>query len=106
MLRDKLIDTAVKFGIDEQLRNMRAALPSQRRGRVTEQNLRLLLTYALTEDSNCIDIGAYRDRILAEMLRVAPQRVLFGDSSQRNGSEQEVDGGIVVYHFASRRPSL
>ena len=73
MLRDILIDTAARLGIDDQLRSIRAALyPSHRRNRIDGQNMRLLLESVLTEDSNCVDIGAYRGRVLAEIVRLAP----------------------------------
>ncbi len=74
MLRDKLIDTATRLGVDDQLRRMRAAMvPRYRHDRVESDNLRKLLKSVLKEDSNCIDIGAYRGRVLAEILRVAPR---------------------------------
>lgn len=74
MLRDKLIDTATRFGFDAQLRRMRAAvLPRYKHDRVESENLRKLLRSVLKEDSNCIDIGAYRGRVLAEILQVAPR---------------------------------
>lgn len=74
MLRDILIDTATKLGIDDQLRSIRAALyPSHRRNRIDVQNMRLLLESVLTEDSNCVDIGAYRGRVLTEIVRLAPR---------------------------------
>ena len=73
MLRDILINTADKLGIDGQLRSIRAALyPSHRRNRIDGQNMRLLLESVLAEDSNCVDIGAYRGRVLAEIVRLAP----------------------------------
>ncbi len=73
MLRDKLIDTATRLGVDDQLRRMRAAvLPRYKHDRVESENLRKLLKSVLKEDSNCIDIGAYRGRVLAEILHVAP----------------------------------
>ena len=73
MLRDRLIDTAVRLGIDDQLRTIRATLhPVYRRQRSDNQNLRLLLQSSLTEYSNCVDVGAYRGRVLAEIVRVAP----------------------------------
>ena len=73
MLRDRLIDTAIKLGIDDQLRGIRATLyPVYRRQRSDTQNLRLLLQSTLTAYSNCVDIGAYRGRVLTELLRVAP----------------------------------
>ncbi len=74
MIRERLIDTAMRLGIDEPLRNIRAAISPQYRGqRAEKQQLRLLLETMLTETSNCIDIGAYRGRVLSEILRVAPR---------------------------------
>lgn len=73
MLRDKLIDTATRLGIDNQLRSIRATLsPKYRHDRDEGMRLRLMLEASLTENSNCIDIGAYRGNVLAEILRVAP----------------------------------
>lgn len=72
MIRERLIDTAVKLGIDDQLRSLRDVMPGQKRNRITEQNVRLLLSFALAENANCIDIGAYRGKVLSEILRVAP----------------------------------
>lgn len=74
MLRDLLIDTAVRLGIDDQLRSIRAALhPHYKHDRIEIELIRALLASALTEDSNCIDIGAYRGRILTELVRAAPK---------------------------------
>jgi FkbM family methyltransferase len=74
MLRDRFIDTAIKLGIDAPLRELRATLhPTYRRQRVDEQKLRLLLQSVLSSTSNCVDVGAYRGRVLAEMVRTAPQ---------------------------------
>lgn len=74
MLRDRLIDTAIRLGIDQQLRNIRATLhPTYRHDREEAQHLRLLLSSMLKEDSNCIDIGAYRGRVLTELVRAAPR---------------------------------
>lgn len=73
MLRDKLINGAAWLGIDDQLRSFRATLlPRYRHDRVENENLRKLLESVLKEDSNCIDIGAYRGRVLAELMRIAP----------------------------------
>ena len=73
MLRDKLINGATRLGIDNQLRSIRATLlPRYRHDRVENENLRKLLESVLKEDSNCIDIGAYRGRVLAELVRFAP----------------------------------
>ena len=73
MIREKLIDTAVRLGIDDRLRNIREAMPTHRRNRITELSVRLLLTFTLAENANCIDIGAYRGHVLSEILRVAPR---------------------------------
>lgn len=74
MIRDRLIDTAMRLGIDEQLRGVRAALlPQYRWQRAEKQQLHALLASLLKEDSNCIDIGAYRGRVLAEIMQVAPK---------------------------------
>jgi FkbM family methyltransferase len=74
MLRDIFIDTAIKLGIDDQLRNIRATLhPNYRHDRNESQHLRSLLASVLSQDSNCIDIGAYRGRFLAEITRIAPR---------------------------------
>lgn len=73
MLRDTLIDTAIRLGVDSQLRRARATLFSRyRHDRDETFRLRKILLSVLKEDSNCIDIGAYRGRMLAEFLKVAP----------------------------------
>src|SRR5947209_14432650 len=74
MLKEIVINTAVRLGIDDQLRSVCGPLyASYRRDRIDNQNLRLLMTFVLTEDSNCIDIGAHKGGVLAEMVRVAPR---------------------------------
>ena len=74
MLREVLIDTAMKLGIDNQLRSVRAAiLPAYRHDREESAYLRSLLSSVLTRDSNCIDIGVFRGRVLADLVRYAPQ---------------------------------
>ena len=73
MLKEIVLDAAVRLGIDDQLRSVCGPLfPSYRRDRIDNQNLRLLMAFALTEDSNCIDIGSHKGAVLAEMVRVAP----------------------------------
>ena len=48
MLRDRLTDTAIKLGIDDQLQSIRATLhPVYRQQRSDTQNLRLLLALSL-----------------------------------------------------------
>lgn len=74
MLRDKLIDTATRLGIDDNLRSIRATLsPKYRHDRAEGRRLRSMLEASLSETSNCIDIGAYRGNVLAEIIRVAPR---------------------------------
>ena len=45
----------------------------ERRDRIDEYHLSLLLRFVLKRDSNCLDAGAYVGLFLAEMLRMAPQ---------------------------------
>jgi FkbM family methyltransferase len=47
--------------------------PADRLGRRDEEHLRLLIAFALSPDSNCVDVGAHQGAVLAEMVRVAPQ---------------------------------
>lgn len=73
MIKEIVINSAVRLGIDDQLRSICAPLfHTLKRDRIDNQNLRLLLAFALREDSNCIDIGAHKGASLAEMIRVAP----------------------------------
>jgi FkbM family methyltransferase len=73
MLKEVVINFAARLGIDDQLRSVCSPLfPGLRRDRIDNQNLRLLLAFALREDSNCIDIGAHKGAVLAEMVRAAP----------------------------------
>jgi FkbM family methyltransferase len=37
-----------------------------------EVNLRLLLAFTLSQNSNCIDVGSYEGRFLSDIVRVAP----------------------------------
>src|SRR5437016_3052133 len=74
MLKEIVIDAAFRLGIYEQLRSVCGPLyPSYRRDSIDNRNLRLLLTFALTENANCIDVGAHKGAVLAEMMRVAPR---------------------------------
>jgi FkbM family methyltransferase len=43
-----------------------------RRDAADVANMRRLLAFALAADGNCIDVGAHRGAVLAEMLRVCP----------------------------------
>lgn len=74
MIRDVLIDTASRLHLDEPLLRMRSAISPRYRGQTEERRqLRRILGSILAPTSNCIDIGAYRGRILAEMVRAAPR---------------------------------
>jgi FkbM family methyltransferase len=42
------------------------------RDRLDNANIRLLISFALHSDSNCIDVGAHEGTVLAEILRSAP----------------------------------
>ncbi len=53
MLKELVINFAVRLGINDQLRSVCSPLfPGLRRDRIDNQNLRLLLAFALTKDSN------------------------------------------------------
>jgi FkbM family methyltransferase len=74
MIRDKFIDVAIALGVDTPLRRLRAALyPAYQHDRLENQRLNKLLRTLLKEDSNCIDIGAYRGRTLSDIMLLAPR---------------------------------
>jgi FkbM family methyltransferase len=74
MFRDSLIDTAVKLRIDEPLLRVRATLSPRHRGDAREhRELRRALAGVIGPASNCIDIGAFRGRVLSEIVRLAPR---------------------------------
>jgi len=74
MLQEMLKDNATKIGRDKDLLQIAQASGKiwYRRDYIDHQNLRLLLTFTLAEDANCIDIGAHKGAVLSEILRVAP----------------------------------
>lgn len=73
MLRDKLIDTAIRLRIDAPLRNLRSSLhPSYKHDRMGGQSVHNQLKTILSDHSNCIDIGAYRGRVLLDIVQLAP----------------------------------
>lgn len=73
MLKEVVLDTAIWLGLDDQLRSICGPLfPSYKRDRIDNQNLSLLMAFALTKGSNCIDIGSHKGAVLAEMVRLAP----------------------------------
>jgi FkbM family methyltransferase len=66
--------TAEKFGFDEYLFKIRArSNPKHWRDYLDCRNLNILLAFTLTEDANCIDIGANRGSVLDEIVRIAPE---------------------------------
>ncbi|MGZ4268288.1 MAG: FkbM family methyltransferase [Solirubrobacteraceae bacterium] len=74
MLRDRLIDTAIRLHVDEPLQKARALMSHDGRGAADEhRQLTELLSRILAPGSNCIDIGAYRGLVLREMVRHAPR---------------------------------
>ena len=74
MLKEIVVNTAVRLGVDARLRSVCTPLfASLRRDTLDNQHLRLLLSFALAEDSNCVDIGANKGEILAEIVRAAPR---------------------------------
>jgi FkbM family methyltransferase len=46
--------------------------PAARRDRLDTEHLHLLLAFALSPDSNCIDVGAHHGDVLREIVRLAP----------------------------------
>lgn len=64
----------------EFLRRMVTASPDDKRrwsqlldrNNKDDRHLKLMLTFFLTEKSNCVDVGAYRGKFIADMLRLAP----------------------------------
>lgn len=66
--RDTHRDTAepVEFGA------VQAVEAASRRDVADFENMRRLVAFSLAPDANCIDVGAHRGAVLAEMQRVAP----------------------------------
>jgi FkbM family methyltransferase len=73
-LRETLIDSAIRLRVDEPLMKLRALASGTHRAAWEEnQALRRLLEGWLMPTSNCIDIGAYNGRVLAAIVRLAPE---------------------------------
>ncbi len=60
--RDRLVD----------LLNGDGSSPGVRRNRIDDRHLKLLLSFSLRSDSNCLDVGANRGLFLRDFQRVAP----------------------------------
>ena len=71
-LRDRLIDTAIRLHIDEPLLRARATLSGDQASVDEKRQLNALLASTLTPTSNCVDIGAFRGRVLREIVGLAP----------------------------------
>jgi FkbM family methyltransferase len=71
-MRNLLIDVATRLRLDGPLLKARAALSRQHGYAEEERELHDVLVSTLNENSNCIDIGAYRGRVLDQMVRLAP----------------------------------
>jgi FkbM family methyltransferase len=47
-------------------------VPAARRNRLDDEHQRLLMSFCLAADANCVDVGAHTGTLLAEMVRCAP----------------------------------
>ncbi len=73
-VREQLKDVAAAIGVDSSLRELWFRLsPHHQQDRREERSLRALLAAHLSADSNGVDVGAYRGRVLAELVRAAPR---------------------------------
>lgn len=74
-LRHLVLDTARRLGVEPQLRATQRIFesPARRRNRRDDENLRLLLAAVLTQDANCIDVGANIGSTLRCICAVAPE---------------------------------
>jgi FkbM family methyltransferase len=48
-------------------------VPAARRNRLDDQHQRLLMSFCLAADANCVDVGAHSGTLLSEMIRCAPE---------------------------------
>lgn len=87
-LRERVRQTARALGLGPPVRRARAGWhaaraalaeriaepepPASRRDRLDNEHLRLLLSFGLPRDANCIDVGAHEGALLGEILRMAP----------------------------------
>ena len=74
---NRMSRAASTVGFDRQVRWLRSKLkaehPTARRERLDNEHLRLLMTFLLRADSNCVDVGAHQGAMLADIVRLAPQ---------------------------------
>jgi FkbM family methyltransferase len=72
--RDAARRVSRRLGVDDAARRVWEIMePAARRDRLDNEHLRLLMAFALREDSNCIDIGAHAGVLLREMVRCSPK---------------------------------
>ena len=65
---------AARLGLEGPVRALWERMhPDVRRDRVDNEHMSLLMAFALTEDANCVDVGAHSGAILREMVRLAPR---------------------------------
>lgn len=72
--REMVRRAAARAGLETPLRAVWEQLqPGVRRDRIDNEHMRLLMAFVLSEDANCVDIGAHQGAILREMVRCAPR---------------------------------
>ncbi len=73
-MQRQLREMADELGVGPTLRKLRRAVhPIARRNQRDDAHLSLLLSFVLSEDSSCIDIGAYTGDVLRHIVRLAPR---------------------------------
>ena len=74
-VRERMVDSAARLGIADPLRRVKRSFePAHiRRDRRDNEHLRAILASVLAPDAGCIDVGAHRGDVLAELVRLAPQ---------------------------------
>jgi FkbM family methyltransferase len=74
-MRERLAGAAASLGIDEPLRRVKRSFePGHiRRDRRDKEHLRAILAAVLAADACCIDVGAHRGAVLADLVRLAPR---------------------------------
>lgn len=70
--RRNTIDHLRAWGLGSTLEQAGRLSTSRRRERADDIGLRQLLAWTLAPDSTCVDVGAHRGDVLAEMVRLAP----------------------------------
>jgi FkbM family methyltransferase len=73
-MRDRAKQLADRLGLMPQVRRVQRVIgpKATRRDLRDNEHLRLLLSFALARDANCIDVGASAGAVLSELVRVAP----------------------------------